>query len=81
MKCIRETDWGICYNTWNAMVKKAQKEMRQNHKYDYDYLDLTLPRYRIRRKVLHVLLKDTNAYWNTRYRLCHRYNQKVWGCR
>lgn len=83
MKSIRNTGMGIYFNTWSAICKKAQRDMRKNRQYDYDYLDMTLPRYRARKRALLALRKSENRglYWRTRHRLCCEYDKKVWGCR
>lgn len=83
MKSIRDTGMGIHFNTWSAICKKAQRAMRKTRGYDYEYLNMREPRYRLRRRTLLNLRKSDNReiYWFTRARLLHKYNQKVWGCR
>ena len=83
MKCVRDTGMGIHFNTWRAICSEAQRDMRKNRQYDYDYLNMTLPRYRARKRVLLALRRseDTVLYWRTRYRLCCKYNKNAWRCR
>lgn len=77
MKCVRDTGMGY-YAIWSAKCKKAQREMRKYRKFDYNYLDMTLPRYRIRKRALLDLRKSDNhmIFWSTRRRLIRRYFQE-----
>lgn len=82
MKSIRDTGMGIPFNRWAAMCKKAQRTMRKNGHYDYNYLDMTLPRYRARKCILLALRKRNHKlYWHTRHRLYCKYDKIVWGCK
>ena len=83
MKCVRNTGWGVSFNKWQAMCKKAQRDARKKYHWDYEQLSYALPRYRTRKKALAAIRRSSafNIYWRTRYRLAHKNNKAYWGCK